>query len=300
MNIKGMKFGRVFTASGAQGFYGEGWWYHKYLRPFGLSFDGATFIAKTVTHKPKIGNLTEDKFPKCIVTNFAKGASLNAVGLTNNGVRAYLSDWAAIRRPFLISFACVGNTLEEKLDETWGFTEELVKVLHRMNPEIGIQFNLSCPNVDSKSSVSEIKRLLEPLQYLRLPLIIKVNALFPSSILMELESRIDAVSVSNSLPWNSLPDELKISLFGQTKSPLEHLGGGGLSGKPLLPYTLRSVGELKWLGFSKPIIAGGGIMSQNSIVKVFEAGADAVEIGSAAFLRPWRIKRMIDFTNSNF
>ena len=45
MKLKGIPFGNVFGASGVQGFFGEGYWFHPYLKPFGLDFGDATFVA---------------------------------------------------------------------------------------------------------------------------------------------------------------------------------------------------------------------------------------------------------------
>ncbi len=301
MKIGKMEFPqRVFTASGAQGFTGEGWWYHRFLKPFGLKFDKATLITKTVTTQPRLGNLKNSILPDCIKVNFAKEAALNAVGLTNAGVQNYLVTWATIRKPFVISFATVGESLEDKVGESWGFATSLLKVLHRMNPEMAIQYNVSCPNVGQSYTIDGLKQILQPLRYLKLPIIIKVNSLFPIEKILELENFIDAVSLGNSLPWDSLSDELKVELFGSITSPLKKYGGGGLSGRPLLPYTLRALGELRWMGFRKPIIAGGGIMDENAIHQVFEVGADAVELGSVCFLRPWRVESMIQTANNCF
>ena len=51
MRLRNIDFGPVFGASGVQGFFGEGYLHHKFLRFLGLNFDGCTFVAKT-TIKP--------------------------------------------------------------------------------------------------------------------------------------------------------------------------------------------------------------------------------------------------------
>ena len=47
MNQRVADFGPVWGASGVQGFFGEGYWFHRWVP--GLSFDGCTFVAKTTT-----------------------------------------------------------------------------------------------------------------------------------------------------------------------------------------------------------------------------------------------------------
>lgn len=69
-------FGPVWGASGVRGFFGEGYWYQKLFTRFipGYSFAGATFVAKTVTANPTIGNMPladdglspKEKRPACI------------------------------------------------------------------------------------------------------------------------------------------------------------------------------------------------------------------------------------------
>ncbi len=57
MKLRGVEFGKVFAASGMQGFFGEGYWYHRFLKPFGLNFEGITFVAKTTTLNPRAGKI---------------------------------------------------------------------------------------------------------------------------------------------------------------------------------------------------------------------------------------------------
>src|SRR3989344_7751324 len=38
MKLRGIEFGRVWGASGVLGFFGEGYWFHPYLKRFGLDF----------------------------------------------------------------------------------------------------------------------------------------------------------------------------------------------------------------------------------------------------------------------
>src|SRR3989338_1556485 len=57
MELRGVHFGPVLDASGVRGFFGEGYWHHRYCKPFGLRFDGATFVAKTTTLLPRAGNM---------------------------------------------------------------------------------------------------------------------------------------------------------------------------------------------------------------------------------------------------
>ena len=98
MKLRDIEFGNILGASGVQGFFGEGYWFHKlYKLLFGKRFDfsGMTFVAKTATLHERKGNVKtgflEMLFPQWIYVNFWQGQVLNAMGLPNEGFRALLT-----------------------------------------------------------------------------------------------------------------------------------------------------------------------------------------------------------------
>jgi dihydroorotate dehydrogenase len=106
----------------------------------------------------------------------------------------------------------------------------------------------------------------------------------------------DALCVSNTLPWGSLPEYIDWrELFGSEVSPLADIGGGGLSGKPLLWRVIDwlRVARSERGGIRKPINAGGGILSLRDAQETMRAGADSIFLGSIAILRPWRVRGII-------
>ena len=111
----------------------------------------------------------------------------------------------------------------------------------------------------------------------------------------------DAVCVSNTIPWGQLPEHIDWEdLFGTSESPLAHLGGGGLSGVPLLPLLVNWIKRARQVGLKKPLNAGGGILSKGNGDKVIDAGAESLFIGSVAFLRPWRVRGIVHHFNSRY
>src|SRR3989338_8785905 len=126
MKLRGIEFGNVLAASGVQGFFGEGYWFHRFWKPFGFDFQGVTFVAKTATLLPCEGNmpLTNDftpknLFPGCVKIKFFRGLALNSVGLSNPGLRAlFITRKLQKRRtPFFISIKPTGNSVEERLED---------------------------------------------------------------------------------------------------------------------------------------------------------------------------------------
>ncbi len=167
---------------------------------------------------------------------------------------------------------------------------------------VGLQLNLSCPNVglDPSALIEDARAQVDALAPLRRPLLLKVNALFPVGAAVDL-SRVpacDGFIVSNTIPWGKLPGRIDWKgLFGSDVSPLAHLGGGGLSGKPLLPLVTEWVRTARWGGLVKPIVGGGGILSIPDAAEMIESGVDAIELGSISMLRPWRVSSVIDYAN---
>src|SRR5438093_1022414 len=108
MKLGKIELGNVLGASGVQGFFGEGWWFHWLMKFFGLDLSGMTFVAKTATLEPRKGNVKsgffEMVFPSWVRIKFRRGAMLNAMGLPNPGIRALLATgkWQARKDPFMI------------------------------------------------------------------------------------------------------------------------------------------------------------------------------------------------------
>lgn len=313
MKLRGEEWAPVFNASGARGFAGEGYWFHRPWWPLGLRWSGAEFVAKTTTLLPRPGNMPLGKDytpselrPKCVVVKPLKGVVLNSVGLSGPGAealfRSWREAWPRTRRGF-ISFMSVQDSPGGRLAEAEGFA----KLFHDFALQVGtlnvgLQVNFSCPNVSLPTDklVSEVGEVLGAFDESRdcgVPVVAKFSAATPVADVVKAcmdSSNCDGISVSNTIPWGKLPHAIPWrDLFGISESPLAHLGGGGLSGKPLLPIVKDWVFEARKLGFTKPIVAGGGILSKGDADVMLDVGADAVELGSVAILRPWRVAGII-------
>ena len=308
MRLRGKNFGPILDASGVQGFHGEGYWYHRYLRPVGLDFTGCGFLSKTSTLPPNKGNMPmrEDGvtpielFPKCVKVYFRKGMMLNAVSLSGPGFEALLETglWQSRRKPFGISVMAIGKTPEERLAETRGFVTLLKKHLKTFRAPMYLQENESCPNVglDLNCLVDEGRAKLDILAELGIPIMLKYNILAPVKLVKAITEHeaCDAICVSNTIPWGAIPYLIDWEeLFGTDISPLAEFGGGGLSGAPLLPLVVNWLKSARYAHLNKPINAGGGILAARDLSDLYCAGANSVFIGSVATLRPWRVQQII-------
>ena len=308
MILHTIDFGPVWGASGVQGFFGEGYWYHRL--PFGPRFDGMTLVAKTATLDPRAGNMPLDpqtlqpkeRFPKCMKVYPRAGMALNAIGLSNPGIEELLARdcWQRLTQPFFLSVAPVGKTPEQRLCEIGDFCG-LVRQEVFAAP-FGLQLNVSCPNTghDFRRLIGEARAMVtvasDRLSDRGVPIVPKFNVLVPPAAVAEIAdmASVSAVAVSNTVPWGELPDRINWEqLFGTTVSPLVEYGGGGLSGAPLLPLLIEWLEKARHARFPKPINAGGGILSSANVRSLKEVGAAGISVGSVAFLRPWRMRSII-------
>jgi dihydroorotate dehydrogenase len=319
--LRGVDFGPIRTTSGALNFFGEGYQYPWYIRAMSLGRDSTktlqervTFVAKTTTLEPRAGNMPLDgnlqpraKRPDCIFANFRSfrhAAMINAVGLSGPGLEALLETgkWQQRQRPFFLSFMAIGKTAMERLQETWGFASRLRRFLLEFSSSVGLQVNVSCPNVglhhEGQEFVTEVYRMLGMLGELQIPIEVKFSVLTPISVIKQIADHpaCDGVCVSNTVNWNDLP-ALGIDpseIFGCSESPLAKYGGGGLSGGPMLAHTERSIYDLRSVGVTKPISGENGIMVPNDVDRLVSVGATSVGIGSVNIQRRWRVPAIID------
>jgi dihydroorotate dehydrogenase len=323
MSVRKNPFGPVWGASGVQGFFGEGYAFHRALALVpGFNFDGMTFVAKTATIEPREGNMPLDgiipreRFPKCVWANHRKGIALNAVGLSNPGVEVLLccDRWQERTDPFQISFMSLESTAEARLTEWGKFLNAVARCLPGLyeNP-IGIQKNESCPNVGTglshfEEAADEIRAGLDMAAELQVTarIVIKLSANFPPEKAKDIAEHplCWGICISNTIPWRAripwLPHDHQIDwdgLFGESNtSPLNYRGleqPGGLSGKPLVPIVCEWIRAARFYGVECHINGGGGILSPRDVESYVFAGADSVFLGSIAFLRPWRVQGCI-------
>ena len=313
MKLQGIDFGNVLGASGVQGFFGEGYWFHKAYKVLGMDLSAMTFVSKTATAHPKKGNMPLTKHytprqlvPRCIRVRMGRGAILNAVGLSNPGLCALLEvgEWQRRTKPFFISLTSVANTRQARCREFQCMMEQLRSVRHFSAP-FGVQINLSCPNIESinfEDMIQESEEVLTIMGELGVPVMAKygiATVWIDALVRLEDHPACDAICVSNTIPfgWPRINWE---KVWGSETSPLERYeyGGGGLSGAPLSRIVPRWISRLRKAGFTKPINGGGGILHPSDVDRYHRYGASSIFLGSVVILRPWRIRAIIDHANT--
>jgi len=264
----------VMTASGTFG-YGQ-----EYAAYVDLNKLGAV-VVKGLSLKPRPGN------PPPRIMETAAGM-LNAVGLQNIGVEAFLSE----KLPFLRRFDT--KVIVNIYGETYN---EYAKVAQKLSSAEGIhalEVNVSCPNVkkgglsfgaDPKAAARVTRAVKDATS---LPVIVKLtpNVTDIAAIAEAVEEAgADAVSLINTLAG--------LSVDIRTRRPHLKNVTGGLSGPAIKPVALRMVWEVA-RRVSIPVIGVGGIMTAEDALEFLIVGAKAVQVGTANFVNPLATVEIIE------
>ena len=256
----------VMTASGTFGYGRE---YEPYLE---LNKLGAV-VTKGLSLLPKPGN----EPPRIVETPCGM---LNAIGLENIGVEAFLSDELPALKA--AQATVVVNFFGETIDEY----EELAEILDQETGIDALEINISCPNVKAgglqfgtdprmaASLVTAVRRRTS------LPLITKLspNVTDIISIAMAVEAAgSDCVSLINTLTG------MAVDL--QSRKPVLANITGGLSGPAIKPIALRMVHQVA-RNVNIPVIGIGGISSTNDALEFLLVGATAIQVGTCNFVNP--------------
>ena len=240
------------------------------------------FVTKGLSREPIAGA------PAPRICETASGM-LNAIGLQNVGVRAFVEEKLPVLRKFDTAvFANVfGYTIEDYA--------EVIRVLEGAEGLTGYELNISCPNVKKGGlqfgtdplQVAEVvgtarrAALRRPLWVKLSPLVTDIGVIARAAV----EAGADALTVANTYPAMAID-----SLTG--KSRLGSLTGG-LSGPAIKPITLRLVWETV-RAVSVPVIGLGGIETVADVLDYAAVGASAVQVGTASFADPRASERLVE------
>ena len=214
---------------------------------------------------------------------------LNAVGLQNVGVRAFVDEKLPVLRKFdtAIIANVFGYTLEDYV--------EVLRVLEEADGLAGYELNISCPNVKNggiqfgsdPASVSEVVRAARKAAAKR-PLWVKLSPLVTDIGLIARAAEgagADALTVANTYPAMAIDYRTGKSRLGNQT--------GGLSGPAIKPITLRLVWETR-KAVKIPILGLGGIETVEDVLDYLTVGAAAVQVGTATFADPKASQRLVE------
>ncbi|MHB8539601.1 MAG: dihydroorotate dehydrogenase [Candidatus Acidiferrales bacterium] len=207
------------------------------------------------------------------------GGMINAVGLQNIGVRAFVAEKLPQLRKYRTTVIAnvFGHTLAEYV--------EVIRVLEDAEGVAAYELNISCPNVDHGGAEFGLDPALTTevvaaaRQAAKRPLWVKLapNADVKAIAVAAEAAGADALTVANTYPAMSIDPRSGRSRLGRLM--------GGLSGPAIKPMTVRLVYEVSRT-VKLPIIGLGGIEMVQDAVEYLAAGASAIQVGTAHFADP--------------
>lgn len=206
---------------------------------------------------------------------------LNAVGLQNTGVEAWLED----ELPALLA------TGARVVASIWGFTieayEKAAALLAGAPAQVvAVEVNLSCPNIESRramiahdprmtaDAVAAAAACGRPRWAKLSPNVTDLTDIAGAA----LDAGADALTLINTV--------MGMAIDPVTRRPRLGNGGGGLSGPAIRPVAVRAVYEMRQAFPSASIVGVGGIARGEHAAEMLVAGADAVQVGTATFADP--------------
>lgn len=258
---------------------------------------GTSVMGKSFTHQKRIGNFIFWKpWTWKYIQMLEKDGMLNAYGLTNKG---------AVREiPKIIGSLAKRNKIISNvyLDFSKGTEDafqQAKKVLVDMHTNAfvhghyAIEFNFSCPNTreDISKNVQGAVYVCRKIRELfpELTIIAKISYVHPYELAEELERiGVDIIHAINTVPWKIV--------YPFDKSPLENVGGGGISGGPAKHLSLKYNRELR-KRIKIPIIMGCGVTSLDDVEGFEDIGADSVSMCTVVRRNPEEAMRIIRIKN---
>jgi dihydroorotate dehydrogenase (NAD+) catalytic subunit len=256
----------VMTASGTFGYARE---FHEFIDLARLG----GIIVKGLSLKPSKGNPP----PRIVET---PGGMLNAIGLENIGIDAFISE----KLPFLKQFATpvFANIYGRDIQEY----AALAARFDQTDDVTGVEVNISCPNVTrggiafgaDPEIAHQVVRAVRNRTGKHVMVKLSPNVTDIADIAGHVaDAGADSISLINTLTGMAVDvDTARPRLANIT---------GGLSGPAIKPIALRMVWQVaQKVGI--PVIGIGGIMTTQDALEFLMVGATAIQVGTANFVNP--------------
>lgn len=205
---------------------------------------------------------------------------VNAVGLQGSGVAGWVEhELPALRRAGAAVVASIwGRTTEEYAAAAAG--------LAGVAGIVALEVNLSCPNLEGGRHLfahdpADTAAAVDAAGAAGLPRWAKLSPNTDRLVDVAAAAReagAEAVVVANTV--------LGMVLDLERSRPVLGNGGGGLSGPAIHAITVRAVWDVHAAHPDLPIVGVGGVRDAATAVELLQAGASAVEVGTATLVDP--------------
>ena len=247
--------------------------------PSGIVTTTPSIIQRVIDTMPEVGVITTKSigfeprpgYRGPIYSQYAPGCFVNAVGLTNPGVEQALLGLRELRIPedrFLLVSIFGGSV------------DEFVAVARRLAPVAdGLELNLSCPHAKGYGmAMGQDPEMVREV-------VAAVCEAVDIPVVPKLTPNVDDIAVIGRAAIEGGAAALcaiNTAGPGYTENhghPVLSNGVGGMSGKGVLPITLKAIKDLR-AETELPIIGCGGLSSAADCQAALECGADILGIGS--------------------
>jgi dihydroorotate dehydrogenase len=220
---------------------------------------------------------------------------INAYGLTNPGAEECAKKiWYARQKGYQV----IPNFYPEFAKGTERAIEETIKAIEIYQENLpsnfwGIELNYSCPNSaeDIRNNVEQGSLCTTAVRkkFSELIIIVKISYAHPYEFAEELEDiGVDAIHAVNTIHYDTI--------YPGQVSPLQNVGGGGVSGDPASEKAFEyNKGLRKRVSLS--LIFGCGVRCEGDVYRYFDIGADAVSICSLPICDPDEATKILEVFN---
>jgi dihydroorotate dehydrogenase (NAD+) catalytic subunit len=239
-------------------------------------------LPKTTTPAARAGN------PPPRVAETPAGM-INSIGLQNPGVEVFLQDLHVFDLGIPIFVSVAGDTVEEFV--------LLCEILAGEDRVSAVELNLSCPNVEcgglafcaGPASVQEVVAACRGAVSSKAIVAKLTNEGVVENARAAESAGADALTVINTIPALTIDVNARKVLVR-----------GGLSGPAIKPIALRAVCDVSGV-VNVPVIGSGGVVSGTDVAEFMLAGAAAVQVGTASFVRDPReiLEEFTDYLKEN-
>ncbi|MEE2829069.1 MAG: dihydroorotate dehydrogenase [Myxococcota bacterium] len=234
------------------------------------------FVTKGIAVDPWEGNAP----PRIAETS---AGMLNAIGLQNVGLEAFLEDKVPYLRKMqsddtVIAVNVIGKTVAEYHDVAYG--------LRGCDAIDALELNISCPNIKEggiafgTDCIAAAEVTAATVEGADKPVWVKL-----SPNVSDIASMGRACEEAGAAGLSVINTLLGMAIDLEKRRPLLSIGSGGLSGPAIKPVALRMVWEIH-KACSIPILGMGGIWSAQDALEFMVCGATAVQVGTANFVKP--------------
>ncbi len=206
---------------------------------------------------------------------------VNAVGLQGPGLAAWMRDdlpgLVAAQVPTVVSI--------------WGRSVDDYRAAADLLADapatvVAVEVNLSCPNLEGRRAIfahdpALSAQVIAATAGCGRPRWAKLSA--NTDRIVEVAEAVAAAGAEAVTLINTL---LGMVLDPDTLLPVLGAGGGGYSGRPVLPVAVRAVYDVHAALPSLAIVGVGGVASAADAVQLMAAGASAIQVGTATFVDP--------------